>query len=42
MSSFVGCFLTGTAAEVTPVSVIDRFNFQVCQTIMDLSENIRN
>ena len=39
MSSFVGCFLTGTAAEVTPVSVIDRFNFQVCQTIMDLSEN---
>ena len=30
LSNFVGCFLTGTAAEVTPVSSIDRFNFKVC------------
>ena len=39
MSSFVGCFLTGTAAEITPVSVIDKFNFKVCETITNLSEN---
>ena len=39
MSSFVGCFLTGTAAEVTPVSQIDTFNFKVCQTITDLNDS---
>ena len=32
-------FLTGTAAEVTPVSQIDKFNFEVCSLIKDLSEN---
>ena len=26
MNDFVGCFLTGTAAEVTPVSEIDKYN----------------
>ena len=39
MSDFVGCFLTGTAAEITPVSQIDKFNFSVCNIIVDLSES---
>ena len=39
MSNFLGCFLTGTAAEVTPVSCIDRYNFKVCDVITDLSES---
>ena len=38
LSNFVGCFLTGTAAEVTPVSQIDKFNFKVCNTIIGLSD----
>mgnify|MGYP001179042404 FL=1 len=37
MSNFVGCFLTGTAAEVTPISQIADFNFKVCETILELS-----
>ena len=39
MSNFVGCFLTGTAAEITPVSQIDKFNFNVCDLIKNLSES---
>jgi len=39
MKDFVGCFLTGTAAEVTPVSQIDKYNFNVCNVIKDLSES---
>ena len=39
LSKFVGCFLTGTAAEVTPVSCIADFQFKVCNTIVDLSES---
>jgi branched-chain amino acid aminotransferase len=39
LSNFVGCFLTGTAAEVTPVSQIEKFNYKVCSTIIDLSES---
>ena len=39
MSNFAGCFLTGTAAEVTPVSQIDKFKFEVCDLIKGLSEN---
>ena len=39
MSNFVSCFLTGTAAEVTPVSQIDKYNFKVCNVIKDLSES---
>ena len=38
LSKFVGCFLTGTAAEVTPVSCIADFKFKVCNTILSLSE----
>ena len=39
LSNFVGCFLTGTAAEVTPVSCIAENQFKVCETIIDLNES---
>ena len=39
LSKFTGCFLTGTAAEVTPVAKIDKYNFTVCDLIKDLSES---
>jgi branched-chain amino acid aminotransferase len=39
ISNFVGCFLTGSAAEVTPVASIEKYNFKVCDTIVDLSES---
>ena len=39
MSNFVGCFLTGTAAEVTPVSKISNYDFKVCKTIIELSDS---
>ena len=42
MKHFVGCFLTGTAAEVTPVSQIDKYKFSVCNTIQELSESYQN
>jgi branched-chain amino acid aminotransferase len=42
MSSFVGCFLTGTAAEITPVSQIDNYKFEVCDLIKGLSESYIN
>jgi len=42
MSNFVGCFLTGTAAEVTPVSQIDKYEFKVCDLIKSLSESYQN
>ena len=35
--NFVGCFLTGTAAEITPVSKIAEHNYKVCDVILDLS-----
>ena len=38
LSNFVGCFLTGTAAEVTPVSCIADHKFNVCKTIIDLAD----
>ena len=37
--NFDGCFLTGTAAEVTPVSCIAENQFKVCDTIIDLNES---
>ena len=37
--SFVGCFLTGTAAEITPVASINEHNFKVCKVISELSES---
>ena len=39
LPNFVGCFLTGTAAEVTPVSCIADNQFKVCETIIDLNES---
>ena len=36
---FVGCFLTGSAAEVTPVASIEKYNFKVCDLIADLSKS---
>ena len=42
MEKFVGCFLTGTAAEITPVSKIDKFDFKVCELIKDLSDSYQN
>jgi branched-chain amino acid aminotransferase len=37
LSNFVGCFITGTAAEITPVANILDNKFEVCDLIKDLS-----
>ena len=42
MKNFVGCFLTGTAAEVTPVSQISEYKFEVCDLIKDLNESYQS
>ena len=39
LKNFVGCFLTGTAAEVTPVSCVAENKFKVCKMIIDLNES---
>jgi branched-chain amino acid aminotransferase len=39
LSNFVGCFLTGTAAEVTPVSCIADNHYKVCDMIINLNES---
>ena len=39
LKDFVGCFLTGTAAEVTPVSCIAENEFKVCDLIIGLNES---
>ena len=38
MKDFIGCFLTGTAAEVTPVSQISEYSFKVCDVITNLND----
>ena len=42
LKNFVGCFLTGTAAEVTPVSQISEYKFEVCVLIKDLNESYQS
>ena len=42
LSNFVRCFLTGTAAEVTPVSCIAEHKFKVCDLIIDLNKSYQN
>jgi len=42
LSSFVGCFLTGTAAEITPVASILDNQYNVCDLILDLSKSFTN
>ena len=42
MKDFVGCFLTGTAAEVTPVSQISDYTFKVCDLITELNSTYQN
>ena len=42
LKNFVGCFLTGTAAEVTPVSCIAENQFKVCELIIDLNESYQS
>ena len=39
LSNFVGCFITGTAAEITPVSKISNHEYKVCNVILDLSKS---
>ena len=39
LSNFVGCFITGTAAEITSVSKISNHEYKVCNVILDLSES---
>ena len=39
MKDFTGCFLTGTAAEITPVSKINDFNFETCDLISGLNND---
>ena len=38
LKNFVGCFLTRTAAEITPVSQINEYKFKVCEVITDLND----
>ena len=42
MVDFDGCFLTGTAAEITPVSQINDYNFKICDVITDLNQRYQD
>ena len=42
LKNFVGCFLTGTAAEVTPVSCIAEHQFKVCDLIIGLNNSYQS
>ncbi len=42
MKDFIGCFLTGTAAEITPVSKISEYNFKVCDVITNLNDSYQD
>ena len=42
MKNFVGCFLTGTAAEITPVSQISSYNFTTCEVITALNDDYQS
>ena len=39
LKNFEGCFLTGTAAEITPISQIAESTYKVCDLILDLSSS---
>ena len=42
LKDFIGCFLTGTAAEVTPVSCIAKNQYKVCDLIIDLNKSYQS
>jgi branched-chain amino acid aminotransferase len=42
MKDFVGCFLTGTAAEITPVAQINDYNFTTCNVITNLNDEYQS
>jgi len=39
LQNFTGCFITGTAAEITPIASIQDYKFEVCDLILDLSSS---
>ena len=39
LQNFTGCFITGTAAEITPIASIQDHKFEVCDLILDLSSS---
>ena len=39
LESFEQCWLTGTAAEVTPVNQIGEYNFEVGEMARDIAES---